>query len=306
MGVRMLTAVSLALFLSACGVLPVASYDRQELIDDGQKDSVGIERITHEKAFYLASAWRKSLENSASDRRSQELVAEEVLYYGSVVLLGAQTAIARKGSGETISSGLRRTRNAGAVAALLSSLFTQHYKPAEQRPIFERAERRMRCVTDSIADIQPDVYVTWSPSEFAAIVDDSGKSMLDYYLEMPRQIVDFVEQKSVPELRAALNAITLGQPTKEDFEKAVKEWQGSQEDAQAMNKNTQNFPSVTQEVLDARVKKINKSLPDGSKLQPMTLSSEIKNAIDEDRKRFLLALRQLTSHLDACYKLYQQ
>jgi hypothetical protein len=203
--------------------MPLDDYDRKAIIDDATLHKKAIEDIDMAKARLLAVGWRDKLESATISRRNQALVAQEILYYGTLVLTASQAAIANQGAGE-VSRDLIHARNLGGSAAVGSTLFTGHYKPVEQQPIFERAAVRMRCVVDAIADINPDTLQYISKAELDAPIGEDQESVQQLYDEAPQKIVQFIERKSVPELRAALSAITLGLPTKDELAQTFKQY----------------------------------------------------------------------------------
>jgi hypothetical protein len=229
------TAVGLCLAVAGCNVLPVASYDRDSIIDNARKRDAKINSLSIDDARYLAVGWRDTLETATISRRNQMLIAEEVLYYGTLMLVGAQAAIAKEGAGE-VSKRLQYARNAGAVTSLGSSLFSSHYNTAVQQPVFEKAAARMRCVTDAIADISQENRASFDSDAYAKVTGVDGKEFSELETEAPRRIVQFIERKSLPDLRAALGAINLGMPTRTELEEVIKRYRDTSAEAHNVEK----------------------------------------------------------------------
>ena len=229
---RMKTAASgLCLMLAGCNVLPVANYDRDVIIATAKERGAKINKMSIDDARLLAVGWRDTLETATITRRNQMLIAEEVLYYGTLVLMGAQAAIANEGAG-SISRDLRHARNLGATAALGSNLFSTHYNTAAQQPAFEKAAARMRCLTDAIVDISAENKKSFDLTNRAEVIGVDDQAFTELESEAPRKIVQFIERKSVPDLRAALGTISLGLPTRDELERAIKDYRST--DVQAL------------------------------------------------------------------------
>lgn len=237
---------------------------------------------TLENARFLAVGWRDRLESAAVTKRNQTLVAEEVLYYGMLLLTGAQIALTGKGAGG-MERDLRHIRNIAGTAALGSTLFSEHYKTGDQQPVFEKAAARMRCVTDLLADVQGDVPDQWSDNDFSALKrKDDGMPILKLYLDIPRQVVDFIERKSVPELRAALSSITVGTPTRAELIQTIQQYTKEQKDAS-----------------DAAPAQLALTMAYKEKRQQ-------SQADVEAQTKFLVAVSSFSSSLQACAVTYTQ
>lgn len=282
-----LTLVATGLAFSGCTFLPVANYNRETVIQEAidKKDHLlGKDRkLNLENARFLAVGWRDRLESAAVTKRNQTLVAEEVLYYGTLLLTGAQTALATKNIGG-MERDLRHIRNIAGFSALGSTLFSEHYNTGDQQPMFEKAAARMRCVTDLLADVQEDVPAQWSDEDFMALKrkDDDRTPIFKLYQDIPRQVVEFVERKSVPDLRAALSSITVGTPTRAELIQTIQQYTKEQKSA-------------------------SDALPDQLALTRANKDKRSQSQADvEAQTKFLVAVSSFSSSLQACAVTYTQ
>jgi hypothetical protein len=216
-------AVLFSTLAGCASVAPMDDYDRDKIIEAARSSQASIKPVSLEDARLLAAGWRDKLESAAVSRERQAMVADEVLYYGTLILTGAQAAIASKGAA-AIPHAIMYARNAGAAGAIGSTLYKGHYKPGIQQPIFEKAAMRMRCATDAIADIKPELLAHYTPAELALTKGNDQESFQQLIDEAPHKIVQFIEQKSVTDLRAALSAITLGTPSKDEIAAVFKQY----------------------------------------------------------------------------------
>lgn len=297
---RYFILVFTVLFISACGVLPVANYDRDAMLSEAKLKRVDIHSYSINDVRALSQAWGKKIEEASISRRNQQLFADEILYYGTLLFAGAQSAIASKAGGD-LPSHLIRLRNIGAGMVTGSTLFGEHYKVRDQQPIFERAGSRMRCANDALAEIV-DYHILWTTAEFMAVVDDSGKPLVTQYDSIPLRAIEYIERRSLPDLRAALQAVSLGMPTKAEVQKVFEDAKGSSEKgAVALGKNAALLSAPTS---------TNKSLirSNSIALELRTNSSmDLTDPEIEDKKRkFIAAVIAYSSVLATCTVSYPQ
>lgn len=209
-----LRSMPLFLFLSGCGFLPTLNYDRTALMLEGSKKRV--EALDIESARDLSVGWRDTLQGAAHSRHKQELITKEVLFYGTVLFTASQAAIAAKGAA-VMSKDLLHARNVAGGAAAGATLFSQHYQSGTQEIAFRKAASKMSCVTDAISDINIIGRKLISDDNFKLQKGLDDKPLPQVYDSIPRQIVNFVEHYSLPELRNDHASITLGTPSRENL-----------------------------------------------------------------------------------------
>lgn len=297
--------------ISGCSFLPVADYNREAVIKeaaDKQTTNGKSGALTLEDARLLSIGWRDRLEAAALSKRNQALAAEEVLYYGTLLLTGAQAALAANGVGG-MERDLRHVRNIAGGAALGSTLFSQHYKTAEQQPVFEKAAARMHCVTDLLADVQADVREQWPDEVFDTLTREDGVPLTKLYRDIPRQVVDFVERKSVPELRAALSSITVGTPTRAELIKTIEQYSTQHQEASehAAAKTALAATTAYKNTMANRLM-ANGQTEDQAKSRAQALVNDPveTRANREAQTRFIIAVSAFESSLQACGVTYTQ
>lgn len=284
-----------ALSVSGCGLLPMATYDRDQLITEGRKKKIDISSYDIEDVRILSAEWTAKLNGAANTRRNESIAIEEILYYGTLLFAGAQSAIVSKGAGD-IPRHLLRLRNVGAGMAAGSTLFSEHYKVKEQQPIFEKAASRMRCATDALSDIV-EYHNLWTNEQFLTLVDDTGKPLAPLYDSVPSKTIEYIEKRSLSDLRTALTAISLSSPTKAEIQKVFEDAKvDSDKGGVAVNNNSQ-------EVLQAPTAEKRTYIQANSAVLKIK-SNGIANLTDpeiEDRKRkFISAVIAYSSALSAC------
>lgn len=270
--------LTLPLVLSGC-VYPVHDYDRANALAAGADISLSnVETV--ETAKQLLSGWQSQLEDAATTRQKTELVASEILYYGTLLMVGGSTAMAATTSADPL-----HIRNIGAGLGLGSTLFSSHYKINEQRTVFERASTRLNCVLDAAADINKKNHDLFIASAIAAPPLEDGKPFLTAYDDIPRQIVYFIERQTVPDLQAALRSITLGAASREELLATIQAWNKARtEAAQAGEKAIKDEQAKT----DASGVKTNAAL------QALT-EEQLANI-----RRFMTAVPALPAALKLC------
>lgn len=210
--VQRLLVMVCAASIAGCS-LPIApKYDREALKKLGAMAQVP----TVKDVRNIADAWATELEDAARSRQMQELLASEVLFYGTLLFSAGALQSA------PLSDGWRRARNVGAGTAAGSELLRSHYQPTEQELAFKRAAALMRCMTASLQPIP-------SEDEYVALFDQADKASINakltsdpkdidvMYNAVPRQTLHFIEQVVLPRLQADLKAITLGTPSKAEL-----------------------------------------------------------------------------------------
>lgn len=204
---RLVASLACAALLPGCTTLyPVEpDYKESELITKGA--GAGLPRLTPVTAAQLISGWRATMESAAASRHTANLVASEILFYG--------TLLAFAGAGGNFAHA-NRVRNVGAGAAAGSSLFTSHYQQEAQRIAFRKAADRLICAERAISPmgmVEPEVLL--SADELSA------GSIREQLSQVPRQTRDFID-KQRSELQAALQAVTLQPLTKEQWDGLLK------------------------------------------------------------------------------------
>jgi hypothetical protein len=305
---KILLALVTCTGLGGCTFLPTIGYDREEVIQTAENNSKKIDKITLQKARMLAVGWRDTIESAAVSRNNQALITEEVLYYGTLVFTGAQSAIAARGTG-TISNDLLHARNIAGAAALGSTLFSAHYKSAEQRPVFEKAAARMRCVTDVLSDIDESVVNQWPREVFATLKRDDGVLLTSLLRDIPKQVVEFVERKSVPDLRAALESITVGMPTRAELSQAIEEYTKTKQQSteQASDKTSVAATIAYRQAQTAKL--TTQGFTTQEATQEIDKQTPVQTATSEqleDQTKFIVAVETFTFSIKACGVTYTQ
>lgn len=287
--------------LVGCTFLPTADYSREDVLKTGRTNNAAIVAITAQDAQILAAEWRNRLESAANNRRDQDFAAQEVLYYGTLLFAGAQSAIASKGVA-AIPKDLLHARNVGGALAIGSSLFSQHYKVSEQRPIFEKAAARMRCVTDAMADIRPEFREDWTQDEFDRLRDTDNKLIAPLYYSFPQAVVEFIERRSLIDLRAALSAVTLGMPSKDEMAKTFQDWKDQKDKANNSAVSTANSQLMAAPSSQQRTSMRTFLVAD----RVSAFDGKTDSQIVEEKRRFVAALLSFSANLTTCHTTFPQ
>jgi len=152
------------------------------------------------------------LSEARNDRDTQSLVAEEVTFYGTLMAITG------------ISLDSRAARNTGGVLAGLATLFTGHYKPSDQSLIFDKAAQRANCLEDLLRPVTPEARQLF-PDDFGGDAE-----LAKAYTEIPSDTVAFIDTIS-KDLNAALKAVTLSSPSKDDLANTMQSWKSSKDPA---------------------------------------------------------------------------
>ena len=215
--VCVVTAAALTAGCGTSGVWPVVpKYDRKELIAQGQLPAAH----TVEDVRKLSGKWHELMYEAGRDRDVQRVVQNEILFYGTLMLTGGALMFAKEG--KAIWQSLR---NIGGATAIGSDLIGGHYQPGDQSMAFRKAETQMACLIDALQPIPGEtVYQTL----FTADEKDKVNRKLEtdkfpdpdidnLYAAVPRLTLHFIEHQVIPTLRADLQAITLGTPSREEL-----------------------------------------------------------------------------------------
>lgn len=221
---RILLALALAACVASCAIdsprsiYPVASRKSpQELLDAAKSRDIPV--LDLEKSHQLLTGLHDLIEDASTGRQKKNLVASELLYYGTLVAV----------LGVTLDS--RAARNTGAAVGAAAELFSGHYKLADQKVVFDKALARIDCARMAIMPLSPGVWATFpspglenvtpKPNEeqTKAGVTDAATS----FAELPQDTLEFVDQVQT-DLIAALNKITLSAPTRTELTTSVNAW----------------------------------------------------------------------------------
>jgi hypothetical protein len=207
-----------AALLPGCSTLyPVEpNYDEPVLISTGSGEA--LPRLTPVKSAHLISGWRASMESAAQSRHTANLVASEILFYG--------TLLAFAGAGGNFAHA-NRVRNVGAGAVAGSTLFTSHYQQEVQRVAFRKAADRLICAERAASPmglVEPEIL--FSDAELSAA------NIRDQISLVPTHTRRFID-KQRSELQAALQAVTLQPLTKEQWDDLLTRSKGAENLAHA-------------------------------------------------------------------------
>lgn len=197
-------------------------YNRSEQVSKGTDQA----SLTLAQSRLLIAGYKSTLQSAASERRQAEIVASEILYYGTLLTVIGSAVVASQGVASLSGSALH-ARNLGAAAGLGSSLYGSRYKLAEQQIALRKAASRLECASDAIAPISEHILdaLLATPNALddldAKITNPSFRSRL---IEIPRQTTHFIERQVIPELRASLQAVILAQPSREELLSKLEEW----------------------------------------------------------------------------------
>jgi hypothetical protein len=172
--------------------------DQHKLVESGAK--LSSVPSTVDDARNLVIGLTAKLDDAARHRNDAEIVARELLFYGSLIAVGgvAASSIA--------------LRNVGAGIAAGSIALDHHYQSSVQESAFRKASQRMRCARDLLDPIDPALLDALPAPARNAISD---KTMADYSA-VPRNVSNYVDRVS-QDLRAALAAVTLSTPSQQDL-----------------------------------------------------------------------------------------
>ncbi|WP_155740299.1 hypothetical protein [Burkholderia territorii] len=156
---------------------------------------------TVDDARNLVIGWTIKLDTASQHRDYAKIVAQELLFYGSLLAIGG------------IAAGSAALRNIGAGIAGGSIALDHHYQLADQENAFRRAAVRMRCARDLLDPIDPAVLDALP--ETARTTTLSSSAMADYYV-IPRTVSRYVDRVG-QDLRVSLSAIALAPPSQQDI-----------------------------------------------------------------------------------------
>jgi len=216
--------VCMSLIVSACAfdsphsVYPVApKKTTKELIAAAGSDDIPNMQLAESRLALIGL--HNILEAAAGGREKTNLIASELLYYGTLVAV----------LGVTLDS--RAARNAGAAVGAGAELFSGHYHLSDQQVVFEKALARVDCGRDAIAPMTPAILDTFPSKDLADVTptptkeqSDSGvKDAATSFAELPQNTLDFVN-KVQSDLKVALSKVVLSAPSKDDLNKSIDTW----------------------------------------------------------------------------------
>lgn len=222
---RFVASMTAAAMLGGCAWPVVPSFDIKEQAN-GTK---AVYQLDPYEARSLLVNWEHVLESAARNRRTAELVMEELTFYGTLVFTAALAQISHGGGTAQVSKSVLRARNIGAGAAGGSQLLTSHYRWADQRVAFMAAASRLRCAREAIAPLNPavrelmtDVYIASVNMELKNA--GSHHNFEELWTNVPNVTAQFVEEQVNPELQAALQSISLSTPSRTELATLIDNW----------------------------------------------------------------------------------
>lgn len=231
---RLVCIVSAVAVTTGCGttsgVWPVVpKYDRADLI---KKEGSFPEANTVAGVKNLSGAWHKLMYEAGRDREVQRVVQNEVLFYGTMMLTGGALMFAKEGKAiwQTL-------RNIGGAAAFGSDLIGSHYQPGDQSMAFRKAETQMACLIDALQPIpnQNEYDKLFTADEKNKVSEKlqaaESPDIDDLHAAVPRLTLHFIEHQVIPSLRADLQAITLGTPSREELMARLDQFKAKQAQA---------------------------------------------------------------------------
>lgn len=259
-----LMAIICAASIGGCALPIEPKYDREALKAKGALARAP----TVKDVRNISDAWADELNEAVRSRSKQDLLASEVLFYGTVLFSAAAL------QGSPLSNGWRQARNVGVGAAAGSELLRSHYQPNEQALAFKRASSLMRCMMESLQSIPEE-------DEYVALFDQTDKALINaaltvapkdidaLYNDVPRQTLHFIEQVVIPRLQADLKVITLGAPSKAEFTAILDKYKADKDSGDKATKSLapsalasgrmkafMNNPGLTQEATNLRQKAV--------------------------------------------------
>lgn len=218
-------------------------FDRKELAE--RATSVPQDYSDIDSAKKITDEWRKVMRDASRDRRKQELVISELVFYGTLLLTGGQAWLAKSAS----SKDALRMRNIGVGTATGANLLDGHYKFKDQRIAFEKAEERMACLNRALSPVP--TAAEWSDYRASGTNFDkaiqakmpNGETVATVYLGVPRQALEFIEGFVQPSLKADLAEISLATPSREEIIAAAKKY--TEDKAAGADAVTKAAPGIT-------------------------------------------------------------
>lgn len=179
----------------------------------------------------IAFEWQKEMGEATRDRRKQEILVADIVFYGTILLTGGQAWLA-KSAGSTTAL---HVRNVGLGTAVGAGLFGNHYTPKGQRLAFSKAEERMACLNRALNpvpsaeqwsafQIQQDAFKDLTDKAMEKSVDLAG-----LYVEVPKQALEYIETYVLPNLKAELAEVSLATPSREEIISAAQKYKEQKE-----------------------------------------------------------------------------
>lgn len=234
--------VMVACIVSLVGcALPIEpKYDRKELAKKGDMAPMP----TVKEVRNIADAWTTELDEATRNLHMQDLIASEVLFYGTLLFTAGSVQIARHAS-----EGWRRARNVGAGAAAGSELLRSHYKPENQALAFKQAAKLMKCVTSALQPIPAEdayaaLFTAADKGSYNAGLTVNPKDLDTIYNAVPAQTLEFIEKVVLPKLQADLAAISFGTPTKAELTAVLDKYKADKKSADTANSGGPAAPAA--------------------------------------------------------------
>jgi hypothetical protein len=223
---RIILTLASGLLLGGCAFWPVAPAFDLKTQSNGPKV---LYQLDPYEARALLANWESALDSAAQNRRTAELVTNELVFYGTLVFTAALAHISHAGGTAHVSRDVLHARNVGAAAAVGSQLLSSHYQWSDQRIAFQAAASRVKCAREALAPLNPAVRALMTDPDITKVNAELTKAGRKETFEalwaaVPGTTTHFVERQVNPDLQAALQAVTLSTPTKAELAAVVDKW----------------------------------------------------------------------------------
>jgi len=272
---RFVASMTAVAMLGGCAWPVVPSFNIKEQAN-GTK---AVYQLDPYETRSLLANWEDVLESAARDRRTAELVMEELTFYGTLLFTAALVQISHAGGTAQVSKSVLRARNIGAGAAAGSQLLTSHYKWSEQRVAFTAAANRLKCAREAIAPLNPAVRELMTDDYIASVnmeLKNAGSqhTFEELWTNVPSVTAHFVEGQVNPGLQAALQAITLSTPSRTELAALIDNWK----QANAAGGKAAGNAADTKTALVARVAELK-----GATKVPRAVAAADEGKVPEER-----------------------
>jgi hypothetical protein len=248
-------------------VYPIKPWGtREELIQKGQAHV--LVPITVKDARNMVIGLYDVLSSAKNDRDLQSLVGEEVMFYGTLLAVAG------------ISVDSRAARNTGGALAGLATLLTGHYKPADQSLIFDKAAQRVDCLKELLRPVTDDTRKLFPDNFGDAVVAKA-------YNDIPSDTIEFVDTIS-KDLDAALKAVTLSSPSKDELANTMSSWKDSKDP-----KNTKDVSTTN-------------AMTYGLQIRSVTAGDPTAQAVHDEMQAFSVAVKDYHTDGAACLVQHSQ